>query len=62
MKKGNKRIGKSCEYIKEECQDEIRTRNGYIRRLQENQHASEEAINNALALGDLPERMTCTVT
>ena len=39
--------------------DEIRTRNGYIRRLPVGQQASESAIRNARDIGiELPQGMT----
>lgn len=47
------------KYVKEEYQEEMITRCGYIRRLPIGQHASEEAIQNALSLGlELPEGRT----
>ena len=46
-------------YIKEDYQEEVRTRSGYIRRLPENQHASDEAISFAASLGlNLPAGKT----
>lgn len=51
--------GYSRKYVKEEYQEEMRSRKGYIRRLPVNQHASDAAIQNALDLGlELPEGMT----
>jgi len=53
--KGN---GKN-KYVKEEYQEELKTRIGYIRKLPHNQHASNEAIQYALELGyELPEGKT----
>lgn len=47
------------KYIKEEYQEEMITRCGYIRRLPTGQHASDEAIQYALELGlDLPAGRT----
>ena len=55
-----RRNKESCrKYIKEEYQEEMRSRKGYIRRLPVNQQASDRAIQNALDLGlELPEGMT----
>lgn len=50
---------KTRRYVKEEYQEELRTRSGYIRSLPVNQHASEEAIQYAAELGlDLPAGKT----
>ena len=47
------------KYVKEDYQEEMITRCGYIRRLPVGQHASEEAIQHAIALGlELPEGRT----
>lgn len=47
------------KYIKEDYQEEVRIRSGYIRRLPENQRASDEAISYAASLGlDLPAGKT----
>lgn len=57
--KDRKNKGYSRKYVKEEYQEEMRSRKGYIRRLPVNQHASDAAIQNALDLGlELPEGMT----
>lgn len=46
-------------YVKENYQEEVRTRLGYIRKLPDNQHASEAAVQYAADLGlDLPEGKT----
>ena len=53
LKKSNRK------YIKEDYQEEVRIRSGYIRRLPENQRASDEAISYAASLGlDLPAGKT----
>lgn len=57
----NKReIGsKKCRYNKEEYYEEVRIRNGYIRRLPQNHHASKDAIQYAASLGlELPSGKT----
>lgn len=50
-----KRSGRSCggqkNYVKEEFQEEIRSRTGYIRNLPANYRASEEAVERAASLG-----------
>lgn len=57
--KDGKNKGSSRKYIKEEYQEEMRSRKGYIRKLPINQHASERAVQHALDLGiELPEGMT----
>lgn len=57
--KGNNCRGNSRKYVKEEYMEELRTRNGYIRRLPVNQQASEHAVQYAMDLGlYLPEGMT----
>ncbi len=57
--KGNSSRESSRKYVKEEYMEEMRTRNGYIRRLPVNQQASERAVQYAMDLGlYLPEGMT----
>ena len=57
--KDRRNKGYSRKYVKEEYQEEMRSRKGYIRRLPVNQHASDAAIQHALDLGlELPEGMT----
>ena len=56
-KEGSKKS--SHRYIKEDYQEEVRTRSGYIRRLPENQNASDKAISYAASLGlNLPAGKT----
>lgn len=50
-KKTNKNLGKELVYHKEEYQEEIKTRVGYIRNLPAGQHASDLARHNAEQLG-----------
>lgn len=57
--KASGETGNIRRYVKEDYQEEVRSRNGYIRRLPVNQQASEAAIQNARDLGlDLPAGMT----
>ena len=51
QKKTSVGSGKRRKYVKEEYQEELRTRSGYIRRLPEGQNASDEARERAEALG-----------
>lgn len=56
-KEGSKKS--NHRYIKEDYQEEVRTRSGYIRRLPENQNASDKAISYAASLGlNLPAGKT----
>ncbi len=50
---------KECKYNKAEYYEEVRTRSGYIRRMPQNQHASEDAVQYAAQLGvELPSGKT----
>lgn len=50
---------KKCRYNKEEYYEEVCTRSGYIRRLPQNHHASEKAVQYAASLGlELPSGKT----
>lgn len=50
---------RECKYNKAEYYEEVRTRSGYIRRLPQNQHASEDAVQYAAQLGlELPSGKT----
>lgn len=54
-----KGTGSARKYIKENYMEEIRTKNGYIRRLPSGQNASEGAIQSASEIGiELPAGMT----
>ena len=55
----NDKIHKNRRYVKEEYQEEMRTRCGYIRSLPKYQHVSEDALQHARELGlELPEGKT----
>lgn len=59
ISKDEKNSTRARKYTKEEYQEEMITRCGYIRRLPVGQHASEEAIQHATELGlDLPAGKT----
>lgn len=52
-------VHKDRKYVKEDYQEEMKTRRGYIRRLPKDQRASEDALKYALELGlEIPEGKT----